>query len=52
MDKLPFTADLSAGLSVNYKDVKLTYAYVYRTEEFRGQDGGQTFGSLTLSIPF
>lgn len=52
VDKLPFTADLSAGLSVNYKDVKLTYAYVYRTEEFRGQDGGQTFGSLTLSIPF
>lgn len=52
VDKLPFTADLGAGLSVNYKDVKLTYAYVYRTEEFRGQDGGQTFGSLTLSIPF
>ena len=52
VDKLPFTADLSAGLSVNYKDVKLTYAYVYRTEEFRGQDGGQSFGSLTLSIPF
>ncbi|MES2707326.1 MAG: lipid A deacylase LpxR family protein [Verrucomicrobiota bacterium] len=52
VDKLPFTADLSAGISVNRKDVKLTYAYVYRTEEFRGQDGGQSFGSLTLSIPF
>ena len=52
VDKLPFVADLSAGLSVNYKDVKLTYAYVYRTEEFRDQDGGQNFGSLTMSIPF
>ena len=52
VDKLPFVADLSAGLSMNYKDVKITYAYVYRTEEFRGQDGGQTFGSLTMSIPF
>ncbi|MDB6072278.1 MAG: hypothetical protein JWL81_3449, partial [Verrucomicrobiales bacterium] len=52
VDKLPFVGDLGAGLSVNYKDMTLTYAYVYRTEEFRGQDGGQTFGSLTLSIPF
>lgn len=52
VDKLPFIGEVSAGLSVNYKDVKLTYAYVYRTEEFRGQDDGSTFGSLTLSIPF
>lgn len=52
VSKLPFVADISGGLSVNWRDMKVTYAYVYRTEEFRGQDDGQTFGSITVSIPF
>jgi len=45
-------ADLSVGASVNYKNTKLTYAFVYRTEEFKGQDGGQLFGSVTATFAF
>ena len=45
-------ADLSAGLSVNYKNTKITYAAVYRTEEFVGQSTGELFGSISLNVAF
>jgi len=45
-------ADLSVGASINYKNTKLTYAAVYRTEEFVGQKAGEVFGSITASIVF
>ena len=45
-------ADLSVGASLNYKNTKLTYALVYRTEEFVGQSAGELFGSITASIEF
>ena len=52
VDKEYFVADLSGGISLIYKTVKLTYAQVYRTEEFEEQDGGQMFGSVALSITY
>ncbi|MFW6372803.1 MAG: lipid A deacylase LpxR family protein [Thermodesulfobacteriota bacterium] len=52
VDKEYFVADLSAGISILYKSVKLSYAQVYRTEEFEEQDGGHTFGSVALSITY
>ncbi len=52
VDKKPFVGDFSAGLSVNYKTFKLTYAHVYRSPEFEEQDKGHVFGSLTLSYIF
>lgn len=52
VDKYPFVADLSAGFALNWKNTKLSYAYIYRTKEFRGQDDEQIFGSVTLSFNF
>jgi lipid A 3-O-deacylase len=52
VDKNHFVADISAGFSVVYKRVKLTYTHVYRTEEFKGQDGGLFFGSISLAVTF
>lgn len=52
VEKKNFVGDLTAGISANYKNTKLAYAFVYRTEEFRGQDDGQIFGSLTLTVNF
>ncbi|MES2739144.1 MAG: lipid A deacylase LpxR family protein [Verrucomicrobiota bacterium] len=52
VDKYPLVADLSAGIAVNWKNTKLSYAYTYRTREYRGQDEGQIFGSITLSFNF
>jgi hypothetical protein len=52
VDRKWLVADLSVGASVNYKNTKLTYAVVYRTEEFVGQDGGELFGSITANFAF
>ena len=52
VDKKYVVADISAGISLLVKPVKLTYTHVYRTKEFEGQDGGQFFGSLSVSVTF
>ncbi|MEN3940751.1 lipid A deacylase LpxR family protein [Prosthecobacter sp. SYSU 5D2] len=52
VDKYPLVGDLSAGIGMNWKNTKLSYAYIYRTKEFRGQDNAQIFGSVTLSFNF
>lgn len=52
VDKNYFVADIASGVSVVYKPVKLTYTHVYRTKEFKDQDGGQFFGSLSISLTF
>ncbi len=49
VDKKPFVADLSAGISIIYKNFKLNYTHVYRSREFEKQDEGHIFGSLSLS---
>lgn len=47
VDKKYVVADLSAGASMYYGPFRLTYSYVYRTDEFDGQEGaGQFFGSI------
>lgn len=52
VDRKRLVADMAAGFSILYKHVKLTYAHVYRTKEFDGQDKAQSFGSVTLAITF
>jgi lipid A 3-O-deacylase len=45
-------ADLAAGVSVNWRNTKLSYAFLCRTREFEGQDDGRIFGSLAMTINF
>ncbi len=52
VDKNYFVADIASGFSLVYKPAKLTYTQVYRTEEFKDQDGGQFFGSVSISFTF
>ncbi|MDZ4401183.1 lipid A deacylase LpxR family protein [Prosthecobacter sp.] len=52
VDKENFVADLSAGLAMNWRNTKISYAFVYRTREYEGQPNGQLFGSITLSFNF
>ena len=52
VDRKWFVADLSAGVAVNYKNTKLAYAFVYRTEEFYGQKEAQIFGTVSMNIAF
>lgn len=52
VDSRPLVADLSAGVAMNYKNTKVAYALVYRTKEFKGQEEGQTFGTVSLNWTF
>jgi hypothetical protein len=51
-DRVPLVADLSVGASLNLQSTKVTYALIYRTEEFEGQEEGQMFGSISLNFAF
>ncbi|MDQ3625199.1 MAG: lipid A deacylase LpxR family protein, partial [Verrucomicrobiota bacterium] len=52
VDRKWLVADLSAGVAMNYANTKITYALVYRTKEFHGQEEGQLFGSVSVNVPF
>ena len=47
-----FVADISAGITFNYKNTKLAYAFVYRTKEFDNQIEPQVFGTVSLNWTF
>jgi len=49
VDKRHFVADVSVGFSFLIRQWKLSYAQVYRTREFKGQDKHHEYGSLSLS---
>ncbi len=52
VDKKHLVGDFILGASVVYRAVKLSYAQVFRTKEFDGQDRHHNFGSLSLSLSF
>ncbi|MEX2629087.1 MAG: lipid A deacylase LpxR family protein [Tistlia sp.] len=52
VDKQPFVGDLQLGVALTWRDVRLSYTHVLRTEEFEGQGGGSSFGALSLSLRF
>jgi hypothetical protein len=52
IDKEPFVGDIGTGISINWRNTTLTYAYLIRSKEFKGQEDDQQFGSITLSVTF
>jgi len=53
VDKNAVVTDLQVGLAtVLFDKVRLTYTYVLRSPEFRGQRGPDQFGAISLSIRF
>ncbi|UFN50699.1 lipid A deacylase LpxR family protein [Roseomonas sp. OT10] len=52
VDKRPLVGDLQAGVAVLWQGMRLAYTQVLRTEEFYGQKGAQSFGSISLSVRF
>jgi lipid A 3-O-deacylase len=52
VDRKVFVADLSAGTVVNYRNTSLTFAAVYRTKEFEGQEEAQIFGTISLNVAY
>lgn len=51
-DRRVLVGDLSVGASLNYRNTKVTYALVYRTQEFEAQKEAQLFGSISVNMPF
>ncbi len=52
VDKENFVADLMAGIGFIFGRFKASYAYVYRTKQFKQQEKEQVFGTLTLSYSY
>lgn len=53
VDSRPFVADAQAGAAVFWRNYRLAYTHVIRSEEFYGQRGGlQQFGSINLAVRF
>jgi hypothetical protein len=48
----PFVADFQAGLAIAFGSARLSFAQIWRTKEFEGQDGHDEFGAVNLSWHF
>ncbi len=52
VDKEWLVGDFIVGASLIFDSFKLSYAQVFRTEEFEGQDGSHNFGSVSISYTY
>jgi hypothetical protein len=52
VDKEPFVGEWRSGLVLVLKRLELAYTHVLRTEDFRKQTVGQTYGSMTIRYKF
>lgn len=52
VDKKWVVGEAQAGIAFTFNDIRIAYTHVYRTEEFEGQDEGDTFGALSVSFRF
>jgi len=52
VDKEFLVADAAVGISMIYHGVKISYAQVFRTREFRKQKHSHSYGSLAISYTF
>lgn len=52
VDKKYLVGDFQAGAAIIWRDWRLTYTHIFRTEEFHGQDDPDRFGAISLSYHF
>jgi len=53
LDKRTFVKDAQVGVSLTYKDSKISYTHIFQSREFKGQDDSVTeYGVLTFSHSF
>ncbi len=50
VDRRPLVQEFQAGVVARVWRLRVTYANVWRTEEFRGQNGASRFGALTVGF--
>ena len=52
VERIPLVGDFQAGFSMSLHEWRMTYTFVWRTDEFTTQHGRQDFGSLSFSRRF
>lgn len=52
VDKKYFVADIMGGAVVTFNKFRLAYTHVLRTKEYKGQDGKDNYGAVTLTVRF
>ncbi len=52
VDKYPFVGDIVLGFVINRKRFRFSYAYVYRTKQFKTQAKPQIFGAINISYVY
>ncbi len=52
VDKYPFVGDIVLGFVISRNHFKFSYAYVFRTRQFKTQDRSQIFGAINISYVF
>ncbi len=52
VEKKHFVGDILGGAVLTFRHIRLAYTHVLRTREFRGQDGKDNYGALTLTVRF
>lgn len=52
VERIPYVGDFQAGFSLSQHNWRMTYTFVWRTDEFETQGGRQDFGSLSFSRRF
>lgn len=52
VERIPYVGDFQAGFSLSSHRWRVTYTFVWRTNEFETQNGRQDFGSLSFSRRF
>jgi hypothetical protein len=52
VDKKILVGDVQAGVVMQWNRFRISYTQIFRTKEFKGQDQGDIFGSLSFSYHF
>ncbi len=52
LDKEPFVGDFQLGFAFMINSMRITYAQVFRTSEYKGDEPLDSFGTLSLSLKF
>lgn len=52
VDRRPLVGEIEAGLAIFWRGMRLAYTQVWQSKEFSEQKGGQSFGAISLTIPF
>jgi lipid A 3-O-deacylase len=52
VDKKPLAGDLQFGAAMSYGRYRLSYTQIIRANEYNGQGGPDSFGSINLSVAF